>query len=161
MLSFIFYFHKKLKTKHSSLFVFHSHEELKNKLLNKIKIDFMVNSGVDKLLSRRTTFPAHNFACAPDRASNKMDAQKQSIHQRHLQFLAIEVYKSLMHLNLGFMWPHFSEKPLPYNLRNGKSVQLTHVKSYRFGIDSLRFRGSMLWNNLPFSVKNSETLTEF
>ena len=25
-----------------------------------------------------------------------------SIHQRHLQFLAIEVYKSLMHLTLGF-----------------------------------------------------------
>ena len=84
-----------------------------------------------------------------------------SIHQRHLQFLAIEVYKSLMHLNLGFMWSYFSEKPLPYNFRNGNSVQLPHVKSCRFGINSLCFRGSMLWNNLPFSVKISETLTEF
>ena len=80
MLSFIFYFHKKLKTKYGSLFVFHFHGELKNKLLNEIKIDFMVNSGVDKLLSRRPTFQAHNFTCAPDRASNKMDAQKQSSH---------------------------------------------------------------------------------
>ena len=45
-----------------------------------------------------------------------------SIHQRHLQFLAIEVYKSLMHLNPGLMWSYFSEKPLPYNLRNGNSL---------------------------------------
>ena len=27
-----------------------------------------------------------------------------SIHQRHLRFLAIEVYKSLMNINLEFMW---------------------------------------------------------
>ena len=47
-----------------------------------------------------------------------------SIHQRHLQFLAIEVYKSLMHLNPGFMWSYFFEKPLPYNLRSGNSLQL-------------------------------------
>ena len=45
-----------------------------------------------------------------------------SIHQRHLQFLATEVYKSLMHLNPGFMWSYFSEKPLPYDLRNGNSL---------------------------------------
>ena len=66
-----------------------------------------------------------------------------------------------MHLNPGFMWSYFSEKPLPCNLRNENSLQLPHVKSYRFGINSLRFRGTMLWNNLPFSVKNRETLTEF
>ena len=84
-----------------------------------------------------------------------------SIHQRHLQFLAIEVYKSLIHLNPEFMWSYFSEKPLPYCLRNGNSLHSRHVESYRFGINSLRFRGSRLWNNLPFSVKNSETLTEF
>ena len=66
-----------------------------------------------------------------------------------------------MHLNPGFMCSYFSEKSLSYNLRNGNSLQLPHVKSYRFGINSLRFTGSMLWNNLPFSVKNSETLTDF
>ena len=84
-----------------------------------------------------------------------------SIHQGHLQFLAIEVYKSLIHLNPEFMWSYFSEKPLPDYLRNGNSLQSQHAELYRFGINSLRFRGSRLWNNLPFSVKNSETLTEF
>ena len=27
-----------------------------------------------------------------------------SIHQRHLQYMALEVFKSLMHLNPEFMW---------------------------------------------------------
>ena len=27
-----------------------------------------------------------------------------TIHQKHLQFLAIEVFKSIMHLNPEFMW---------------------------------------------------------
>ena len=62
-----------------------------------------------------------------------------SIYQRHLQFLAIEVCKSLMHLKPGFMWSYFSEKPLPYNLRNGNNLQLPHVKSYRFGINSWKY----------------------
>ena len=56
---------------------------------------------------------------------------------------------------------YLSEKPLPYNLRNGNNLQLRHVTSYHFGLNSLRFRVSMLWNNLPFSIKSSETLTEF
>ena len=66
-----------------------------------------------------------------------------------------------MHLKPGFMWSYVSEKPLPYNLRNENSLQLPHVKSYHFGINSLCFREGMSWDNLPFPVKDSETLTEF
>ena len=32
-----------------------------------------------------------------------------SIHQRRLRYLAIEVFKSIMHLNPLFMWSHFEE----------------------------------------------------
>ena len=46
-----------------------------------------------------------------------------TIHQGHLQFLAIEVYKPLMYLKSGFMWSYISEKPLPFNLRSGNSLQ--------------------------------------
>ena len=40
-----------------------------------------------------------------------------SIHQKHLRYLAIEVFKSIMHLNPQCMWSYFEEKPMPYNLR--------------------------------------------
>ena len=82
-----------------------------------------------------------------------------SIHQRNLRYLAIEVFKSIIHLNPQFMWSYFEEKPLPYNLSS--KLFLPKTKSSRFGINSLRFRGSLLWNNLPVSVKNCQSLNEF
>ena len=84
-----------------------------------------------------------------------------SIHQRHLRFLAIAVFKSIMHLNPQFMWSYFEEKTMSYNLRHGSKLILPKTKSSRFGINSLRFRGSLLWNNLPVSLKNCQGLNEF
>ena len=59
------------------------------------------------------------------------------------------------------MWSYFEEKPMSYNLRDGSKLVLPKTKSSRFGINSLRFRGSLLWNNLPVSVKNCQSLNVF
>ena len=81
------------------------------------------------------------------------------IHQRRLRYLAIEVFKSIMHLNPLFMWSHFEEKPMPYNLRDGSKLVLPKTKSSRFGINSLQFRVSFLWDNLPMSLKTAKVRT--
>ena len=39
---------------------------------------------------------------------------KLKTHQRHLQFLAIEIYKSKNKLNPSFMWKTYNEKIIPY-----------------------------------------------
>ena len=70
-----------------------------------------------------------------------------SIHQRHLRFLAIEVYKSLTNINPEFMWEFL--------------VYLPPARSSRYGINYLTFRGGLLWNNLPSNVKQSHNLEEF
>ena len=44
---------------------------------------------------------------------------KLKIHQRHLQFLAIEIYKSTHKLNPSFMWITYEDKNIPYLLRRG------------------------------------------
>ena len=84
-----------------------------------------------------------------------------SIHQTHLQYLALEVFKSLMHLNPEFMWSYFNENPIPCDLRNRIKVFLPPVKLFRFGLNSIHFRGSILWNSLPSSIKNSQTINAF
>ena len=53
-----------------------------------------------------------------------------SVHQRHLHYLALEVFKSLMHLNPEFMWSYINENPIPYDLRKGTKVFLRPVKSF-------------------------------
>ena len=85
-----------------------------------------------------------------------------SIHQKHLRYLAIyEVYKSLAKLIPRFMWNFFERNHTPYNLRRGDLLLLPPAKSIRYGVNSLAFRGSLLWNNLPPQVKESQTLEEF
>ena len=84
-----------------------------------------------------------------------------SIHQRHLRFLAIEVYKSLMNINPEFMWEFFNKIPVQYNLRKGDIAYLPPAISSCYGIDSLALCGSLLWNSLPSNVKQSRNLEEF
>ena len=82
------------------------------------------------------------------------------IHQRHLQYLALEVFKSLMHLKTEFVWSYFNEKPTTLDLRKGTKVFLPPVKLFRLGLNSVHFKGSIIWNNLPSSIKNSQTVNQ-
>ena len=84
-----------------------------------------------------------------------------SIHQKHLRLLAIEVYKSLMNINPEFMWEFFNKNPVQYNLRKRNIVYLPPARSSSYGINSLAFRRSLLWNSLPRNVKQSHNLGEF
>ena len=84
-----------------------------------------------------------------------------SIHQKHLRFLATEVYKSLMNINPEFMWEFFNKNPVEYNLREGDIVYLPPARFSCYGINTLAFRGSLLWNSLPSNVKQSHNLEEF
>ena len=84
-----------------------------------------------------------------------------SIHLRHLQYLVFKVFKSFMHLNSEFMWFYLNDSPIPCDLRKGIKVFLPPVKLFRSGLTSTHFRGTVLWNNLPSSIKNSQTINEF
>ena len=50
---------------------------------------------------------------------------------------------------------------MPYNLRNGCTLQLPSANSTYYGIHSVLFRALLLWNRLPLDVKQSQPLLEF
>ena len=56
---------------------------------------------------------------------------------------------------------YFLKNPIPYGLRKADKAFLPPARSARYGINSLLFRGSLLWDNFPSLVKNSESLNEF
>ena len=84
-----------------------------------------------------------------------------SIHQRHLRFLVSEVYKSTSYLNPKFMCSFFTHKEIPYNLRKGQVLSLPSARSTFYGTNSVHFRGSLIWNNLPSYIKSSRSVCEF
>ena len=82
-------------------------------------------------------------------------------HIKNIQTLMLEVYKSINRINPEFMWDLFQLKATPYNMRAGSLLSLPSKKTRTFGINSLIFRGSILWNSLPNNTKLSLNTNEF
>ena len=83
-----------------------------------------------------------------------------SIHQSHLRSLICEVFKSLNNINPKFMWSYFVFKNIPYNIRKGHLLRLPAAKSTSYGINSVFFRACLLWNDLPQSIRYSESIVK-
>ena len=81
------------------------------------------------------------------------DQDKISIHQKHLLFLATEFFKLVNKLNPQFMWCFFEHYEIPYNLRCRSVVKLHGTNKTKYGINSLNFRGTILWNRIPKYMK--------
>ena len=89
------------------------------------------------------------------------DHDIKSIHQNHLKFILVEVFKSLNNLNPEFMTEFFKEKDLSYSLRNGSIVTIPAEITSKFGIDSIHFRAAILWNTLPKEIKECKSISQF
>ena len=61
---------------------------------------------------------------------------KVKTQQRHLQFLAIEIYKSKNKLNPSFMWKAYKEKNIPYSLSSGISLSIPKVNTQKYETNS-------------------------
>ena len=84
-----------------------------------------------------------------------------TIHTKHLQTLMTEVFKCLNKLNPEFMWGYFVHKETPYTLRSLNTVKLPPTKTRSFGLNTFKFRASILWNTLPRYLKLCSGLNEF
>lgn len=82
-----------------------------------------------------------------------------SIHVKNLRFLLIEIYKIIN--RDSFLWDMFELKPSAYTLRLGVGLFLPSTKTQTYGVNSLAFRGSVLWNSFPSALKNAESSKSF
>ena len=83
------------------------------------------------------------------------------VHQRNLQLLLTEIYKTINNLNPSFMEEVFVTNAVPYNLRGSTNLVLPKARTNLYGIDTVRFVGQKLWENLPKEIKESKTLEIF
>ena len=81
-----------------------------------------------------------------------------SIHQKQLRILATDVFKSLGDINSDFMKSYFTIKEKPYSLL---LLKIPSTRFKRYGTNSIVFRACLVWNKLPLSVKQSQSLTKF
>ena len=90
-----------------------------------------------------------------------LESSSVSVHQRHLSFLVTEIYKGTTQINPNFTWPYFIYNIITYNLRKGPIIYLPSPQSTYYGTNSVHFRGSLIWNNLPRDIKSRKSVPEF
>ena len=87
--------------------------------------------------------------------------RSMTIHKKNLQTVMVEIYKTINHLNPAYVWEFFIKKDVPYNLRSNELCKIPSVNSQQYGISSLCFRGSLLWNALNDEVKLGTSINNF
>ena len=84
-----------------------------------------------------------------------------TVHQRNLQFLMTEMYKTKSDLYPVFMKEIFCENENHYNLWNGKKFSLPRFRTVRHGSEFIRFRGQQALATVLHIIKCARTLKEF
>ena len=84
-----------------------------------------------------------------------------TVHQRNLQNLMTEMYKTKNGLNPAFMREIFCQQESQHNLRNSNDFSLPRIKTVTYGSETIRFRGPQVWATVPQFSKDSASLTEF
>ena len=84
-----------------------------------------------------------------------------TIHKNNLQKLMVEIYKTTSHLNPLYMWDLFTKKVVEYDFRIKILCELPPARSQRCSTNSLKHKGSLLWNSLSDEIKTVQSLAIF
>ena len=84
-----------------------------------------------------------------------------TIHQRNLQLLATEMFKTKNEIKPKIMEEIFTFKDVDYNLPNNTSLKIGNLKTVCYGTESLTTLGAKIWNLLPNEYKELKSLSTF
>ncbi len=78
-----------------------------------------------------------------------------------LRNMATEIFKALLGSTPIYIRDLLEEKDKIYNLRSTESLKQPKCNTVTYGLNSFRYKGAKIWNDLPNKIKNSITLAEF
>ena len=100
---------------------------------------------------------------SPDLTFQELLAKDKSVsvHQKNLQLLANEIFKSKTGVSPELMNHIFHFMERSYNLRSDYTLERKRDHTFYHGSESLSSLVPKLWDLLPSSIKNSASLKEF
>ena len=93
--------------------------------------------------------------------SRNSNSNEKPVHQKCTELLMIEVYKYLNGLLPDIMSDIFKLRENTYNLRNFHIFESQNPRTKKFGLDSIAYRASQLWENFPEEIPSSTSLPIF
>ena len=84
-----------------------------------------------------------------------------TIHHSNIQSLANELYKIKENLSNEIMSSIFTPRLIKYNLRTQSDFLRNFINSGKYGLNSIRFFASEVWQMVPMEMKNLKSLKDF
>ena len=109
------------------------------------------NNEINRTHKRALRILSKDYDSSFDELLEKSESVK--IHVQNLQKLIIEIYKTMNNLKPSYIWEFHEENVVKYDLRTINLCQLPKTQTIKFGIESLSFRGNLLWNSLSDQIK--------
>ena len=81
-----------------------------------------------------------------------------TIHERNIQYLAMEAYKAINGLSPVINDVFQFGKSSTYELRSGNHLQRTNIQTVHFGSESVKTFGAKIWDHISRGVKASKSL---
>ena len=82
-----------------------------------------------------------------------------TIHQKNLQYLAIEIHKVKMGISQKIMNETFRfSKNSVYSLRSDIQLEKPSINTAKFGSESTVYLGAKIWELIPENIKSSESV---
>ena len=83
-----------------------------------------------------------------------------TIHQRNIQALLLEIYKTLNNLNPEFMGEIFCTQRHNYPMRS-QNLIYPNPHSVMYGLESFGYKASQLWNAIPSDIQEANSVSTF
>ena len=117
------------------------------------------NNLINKLHERALRMISGNYTSTFQELLN--DNNETTIHVRNTHLLLIEIFKFVNELSPEIMNEIFKLKENTYHLRNPRELFATKKSTIKFGIDTISYKATQLWQNLPHFMKNVPSLAIF
>ena len=82
-------------------------------------------------------------------------------YQRNLQVLMVEVFKIINGLGPPIMEDFFLFRENTHDFRNFQIISNESKKTVKYGLETVKYRTSLLWANLPGKYKAATSLNSF
>ena len=84
-----------------------------------------------------------------------------TIHHRNIQSLAIELFKIKNNISNTIVSELFETRSIGYNLRSESYFPVNCIKTSQYGMNSIRFFGSKVWNMIPSEIREINNFEMF
>jgi hypothetical protein len=114
---------------------------------------------VERIQERGLRFVFSDFTSSYETLLSK--ANTGTLQLQRLKSIACEVFKSVNGLGPAYTQDLFKTQSRPYNTRHKLNVNVPSVRTTKYGINSLKYKGACIWNNLPDETRSVLTIDEF